>query len=615
MATDLLDIQINIGASTEDLGAEIQKAENLLTKLQSKLKKSTDVVEIQKLNTKISSVESSIGQLNTRMNALGRPTNDATNALSNLSRVAQDAPYGFIGIANNLNPLLESFQRLQTKSGSATEALKSMAAGLVGPAGIGLALGVVSSLAVTYSDEIAAFFNGPTEKLKKFREELNKLNQDIYKIVGEAQSNRTVGLNLVNIISGGNPTQQQEALKRLKSLYADNKAIKDATIQTDKAYLIHLINVAAIQEDAANKEKNTQQVLSTAYAERRKIEAQRDADLKNVKTEFGGSAGYNKKKADAERERINKGYNLLITDLDSVINKAKIKNAELLSTLTNIETTGGVDLYKQEESDLQIMAKLELEATERWVAKLKKKLKESQEVLKNERIKLFTLPSESREEDDKRKNYFQKQEKDLLEQSNRSGFGAFIQNKIKQDKADIDADEARKKRLEDLNKKYTEFAQNISQNVTGAIFGMVDAMQEGLSLGDALGQMFSRLARSIAESLVQAAAFAAVMSLLSGGASNVAGGGISFFGAFKKVLGLADGGLVTGPTLAMIGEGSESEAVLPLSKLGNIMQGSFNAGSMNSSGGGGNGQFVLRGQDLVLAMQRSNSALNLRRGV
>ena len=31
-------------------------------------------------------------------------SDQATNSLINLSRVAQDAPYGFIGIANNLNP-------------------------------------------------------------------------------------------------------------------------------------------------------------------------------------------------------------------------------------------------------------------------------------------------------------------------------------------------------------------------------------------------------------------------------------------------------------------------------------------------------------------------------
>lgn len=587
---DILDIEINIGANTQDLGAEIQKAENLLSKLQSRLKKSTDVGEIQRLNTKISSVESSIGQLNTKMNALGRPANDATNALSNLSRVAQDAPYGFIGIANNLNPLLESFQRLQTKSGSATEALKSMAAGLVGPAGIGLALGVVSSLAVTYSDEIAAFFNGPTEKLKKFREELNKLNQDIYKIVGEAQSNRTVGLNLVNIISGGNATQQQEALKRLKSLYADNKAIKDATIQTDKAYLVHLINVAAIQEDAANKEKNTQQVLSTAYAERRKIEAQRDADLKNVKTEFGGSAGYNKKKADAERDKINKGYNLLITDLDSVINKAKVKNAELLSTLTNIETpSGGGNVNTQQESDLQIMAKLELEATDRWVAKLKAKLKESQEVLKNERIKLFSLPSETREEDDKRKNYFEKQAKDLLEKTQKEGgFGAYMQGIFKKDKNQLDSEVAEKKRIEELTQSYAQFAQTLSSNVTNALFSMYDAMQQGENPLEALANAFLQIGKNIAAMVIQALIFEKIMNAFP-----------ALKGAFAA-LGLV-GNALSGARVAgsIINAGNNNSSFNPSSVANN-----------NAS----QSQFVLKGSDLVLATQRANNNLNIRRG-
>jgi hypothetical protein len=277
------------------------------------------------------------------MNTVGRPTTDATNALSNLSRVAQDAPYGFIGIANNLNPLLESFQRLSKESGSSTQALKSMAAGLVGPAGIGLALGVVSSLAVTYSDEISAFFKGPTDKLKTFREELNKLNQDIYKIVGEAQSNRTVGLNLVNVIAGGDTKSQEEALKRLKSLYSENKAIKDATIQTDKAYLIHLVNVAAIQEDAAGKEKNTQQILSAAYAERAKLLAEQKNEigaLKPIVTQSGGIGDFGGKVISVESQKaaIEKRNKPLIDSLNSVIVTAKSKNLELVTTLTDIET-------------------------------------------------------------------------------------------------------------------------------------------------------------------------------------------------------------------------------------------------------------------------------------
>ena len=83
----------------------------------------------------------------------------ATMALTNLSRVAQDAPYGFMGIANNINPLLESFQRLQASSGSTGKALKALGASLMGPAGIGLAVGVVSSLVVAFGDDISDLFS------------------------------------------------------------------------------------------------------------------------------------------------------------------------------------------------------------------------------------------------------------------------------------------------------------------------------------------------------------------------------------------------------------------------------------------------------------------------
>ena len=114
--------------------------------------------------------------LKTEMQNFGNVSGQATNALSNLSRVAQDAPYGFMGIANNLNPLLESFQRLKTESGSTSGALKAMAGGLMGPAGIGLALGAVSSIIVAFGPKIADFINGTnkaTEAEDKFAKSLS----------------------------------------------------------------------------------------------------------------------------------------------------------------------------------------------------------------------------------------------------------------------------------------------------------------------------------------------------------------------------------------------------------------------------------------------------------
>lgn len=46
--------------------------------------------------------------------------------------------------------------------------------------------------------------------------------------------------------------------------------------------------------------------------------------------------------------------------------------------------------------------------------------------------------------------------------------------------------------------------------------------------------------------------------------------------AIKGILGFADGGIVTRPTLAMVGEGGESEAIIPLSKLGGVGGGGVN---------------------------------------
>ena len=68
----------------------------------------------------------------------------------------------------------------------------------------------------------------------------------------------------------------------------------------------------------------------------------------------------------------------------------------------------------------------------------------------------------------------------------------------------------------------------------------------------------------------------------------------------------ANGGIVSGPTMGLIGEypGAKSnpEVVAPLDKLKDML------------GGNGGGSFVLRGSDLVLALNRSETSLNLRRG-
>lgn len=73
----------------------------------------------------------------------------------------------------------------------------------------------------------------------------------------------------------------------------------------------------------------------------------------------------------------------------------------------------------------------------------------------------------------------------------------------------------------------------------------------------------------------------------------IGGGKLGF--NIPKIPALASGGIATKPTLAMIGEGNESEAVLPLSKLKDLMGGGSGGGNIsvnfaptiNITGGGG----------------------------
>jgi len=168
-----------VGADTSQFNAELKKAENELRQFQNALKKTTDINELEILNGKIQKTQQTIAGLNNSMKSVAPSTNKATQSLTDLSRVVQDAPYGFIGIANNINPLVESFGRLKAESGSTGGALKALLSGLSGPAGLGIAFAVVTS-AITFAQVgFQAWTRGSKEAKEQtmlFADQLNELD-------------------------------------------------------------------------------------------------------------------------------------------------------------------------------------------------------------------------------------------------------------------------------------------------------------------------------------------------------------------------------------------------------------------------------------------------------
>jgi hypothetical protein len=607
-----LDLSINIGANTQDFQGALQKAQNLLNQFQAALKKATNVGEINYLNSQIKNLNTTIGNIQTQMGSAAKGTANATQSLINFSRIAQDAPFGIIGIANNLNPMLESFQQLAKTEGGTKKALTAMIDGLAGPAGLGVVLGVTSSLLVTFSKQIGNAFKGGEDKLKGLREELKKLNEDVYKIVGAAQSSQTLGTILVGKATNTNIDlkTRQNALKEFKKLYAESAEVQDLDVKNlnsyNQRYLQSINNRAAVQQEGLGKEKNYVNALTEANAKFKQLLQERDKAVANtLATTKDLEEGRTTKQLQAA---VKAQYVKPLADAKLEIEKAKASLGRTVDNLLQFSTPDKKDKTTQDTlKDFSQNLKSENNAILQAIQRRKELLKE------------IGSPILMQKPEDKAKAEKQRLAgiKAFGEYSMTGEFGKSLQGKTSgfyEEQKKINEEKAKDILLtQQQTDANLQLADTLSNYAANSFMNLFNSMQQGMSLGEALGNMFMDLAKQIAAAAIKAAAFQAILSLLPGGAgAKLASGG--FGSIFKSILGLASGGVVNGPTLAMIGEGSESEAVMPLSKLGSMMQNTFNAGAMASNGGGGNGEFVLRGQDLVLAMNRSETSLKYRRG-
>jgi hypothetical protein len=592
---------VKIGMDISEMQAELQKSQNLLREFQAQLKKSTNTIEINMLNNEIKSLNGTIGKLEMGMQKAGKPMGDASQSLINFSRIAQDAPYGIMGIANNLNPMVESFQRLAKTEGGTKKALQAMAAGLIGPAGVGVAIGLVSSLAVTFSKEIAAFFKGPTEELEEFRKKLKLVADDIYKLIGGEQAKRTKGILLTEIIVGGDKTAQEEALKELQKLYSNSTAIKNAKLGEDKAYYQTLVNQAAMQGDAVAKEKNNLAQLDIAYAENIKNEKKRNAELKKITSEKLEGTGFATRRVSVteQKNRINDEYNILGNNIKKNIAKLEADTSKQLNTITLTPTP---EIVKKG-------GKKTIDALDEYRANLKYELaKQMMDIEKYKKIfkdkgfdnaLILTYGDKGATAD--RKTRMGEERKRVTGKDN--SLGEFL---TKDAAGRMKAFKMESDRVNALAQSYENFANLLAGSVTNGLMSVFDALEQGTNPLEAVGQMFRNIAMSIASAVIQATIFQAILTAFPELKAIFAASG-ALQSAFGYSGPRATGGITNGPSMALIGEAGP-EAVIPLSKLSGMLNTTFSAGAMSGGGGMSGGSFVLRGQDLLVAINRTQKS-------
>jgi len=221
----MANLEVQIGADKSDFDKKIKEVEydvkQLAKEKQAQIKLGLDTREI---TAQIKDAKKSLMDLrNTAKDAGTSFSKDfapkvATggNALMQFSRIAQDAPFGIMGIGNNITATVEAFGHLKNSTGSTGSALKAMASSIMGSGGILLGVSLLTT-GLTYLAQsglsIGDVLDMVTGKFDSQKKALNELNIEAAKTAGTEIASMKA---LVSV-------SQDETLSREKRLLAVKK--------------------------------------------------------------------------------------------------------------------------------------------------------------------------------------------------------------------------------------------------------------------------------------------------------------------------------------------------------------------------------------------------------
>lgn len=560
--------------------------------------------------------------LETQFRKVGSASNEANQVLINSGRVLQDLNYGFMGIANNLNPLQESFSRLGAKTKEGTSVFGELKDALMGPAGIGVALSLVSFVVLKFGDDIGKFFSSLSSGGKELMLLNDTFSQSKDAFVKAYTEMKTLGTTF-DEFHKGNRTQKQVLDEFNKSLGTTAGTTKDI----NEAETIYINNKDKYVQAALYRAAGliaTQKAAEEAFKAQEALQNPKGA----VKTDLLPFETI----GPAILSKLTGAPLLTLGEAigSEEVNKKAIKNESIFKNIadtfnqlaSNIEKTiPHTNTYGQEVGDL----------TDKF-AGLNKELSLELFLMKQfrDRTDKLAIPELTYGE----KSTTQARERDFKLEKERvekgaNSLGQFLKKTAADTapliKAENDIFDNMSEGYKKASQSAKEFSEMMAGGITNGLQSAYDALQSGESVFDALTTSLMKFTEQLVFAIIQQQILASIQGTLSiaagpmgGGLVGAAAGGGGFFDFIFSLLNPnqkhATGGIATSPRIGMIGEAGP-EAIMPLSKLGNFLNTSFNAGAMSGGGMGSGGQFVLKGSDLVLALQRSNNSLNIRRGI
>lgn len=537
---DLVSVLVDAKRQVSGFGDSLTKLEKQVQAFGGGVKKFT--AGTQDFVNRIKSMPKPIGDAATAMKQLPKSSNAATLSLINLGRVAQDAPFGILGIANNINPLLESFQRLQKETGSTKTAFKSLVSGLTGAGGIGLAVSVVTSLLIVFGDKLfgAKKASEASETaLRSFADALESVKDGVKDLNDELDFANQLGS--INIKIGG--------FGELKDLQEQSVAQREFTAELEKSKsdLEKLGN-----EITANTELNAKDRLDAMQKYHDSI---RDINKDIRESEQKQTLIYRKialqriedqKKADEELLKLKDKF------IDDTISRAKRLASYLQkTTIRNVVFELDPELPRSEQFDEAVkFIQRALNARNTFTLKPQVIVENPTLVratnyfaaLKKEAEKIF---SDLQAEIDKltRRNPILIRAEQVQAEQRQRGNEFFSALGIP------GADEnAPASLLTDTQRAAVNLASVMNQTVLPAFNGLFDAIRAGENPVKAFFQSLGQALTQLIQKLIAAVLQAALLSAITGGAA-------SFGKSFKSLIGFrAEGGPVFSGKPYVVGE-------------------------------------------------------------
>jgi hypothetical protein len=185
-------LEVEIGADNSEFKSKIKEVEFDIKELSKvKLEQIRLGIDTKQIDSEIKDAKMSLKTLQTTLKDTGtsftkleKPVQNGGNTLMQFSRIAQDAPFGIMGIGNNITATAESFAHLSSSAGGTGNALKAVASSMLGTGGILLAVSLVTTALTIMSqngitvsdvfDKLSGNFNAFSGELKKASEEAAK---------------------------------------------------------------------------------------------------------------------------------------------------------------------------------------------------------------------------------------------------------------------------------------------------------------------------------------------------------------------------------------------------------------------------------------------------------